>query len=75
MDESTASRLQAMEDLLGHIVLMLETEPRFTAARMTRWLRMVEEAQRASQADTRRTVAARELWRNVMLAPRGEATT
>ena len=65
MDESTTTRMQAMEDLLGHIVLMLETEPRFTAARMTRWLRLVEEAQRASQADTRRTVAVRELWQRM----------
>ena len=64
VDELTR-RIEALEQLLAHALLLLETEPRFTAARMDAWLETVEQAQRASKADTRRTVAALELWQRI----------
>ncbi len=41
MDDATAARLDAIEQLLAHALLLLETEPRFTAERFAAWLEMV----------------------------------
>lgn len=70
MDEATATRMQALEDLLGHIVLLLETEPRFTAARMDAWLQTVADAQRRCGTDNAELIAALDtLWQRVRLSP------
>ena len=59
MKEKTETRLDAIENMLGHLLLMLETEPRFTAARMGKWLRMTAALQPANKA---RTDALLALW-------------
>lgn len=64
MEKKIEERITAMEDMLGHLMLMLETEPRFRAARMGKWLHMAVAMQ---LTDKPRTDALLALWARIRL--------
>ena len=51
-------RIEALELFLQHLVLVLECEPRFTAARMRHWLGVATERMHATGSATPGTLAA-----------------
>lgn len=54
----TDHRIEALELFLQHLVLVLECEPRFTAARMRHWLGVATERMHATGSATPGTLAA-----------------
>jgi hypothetical protein len=64
MEKEIETRVTAIEDMLGHLMLMLETEPRFRAVRMGQWLRTVTAVQ---PPDKSRTDALLALWARIKL--------
>lgn len=54
----TDHRIEALELFLQHLVLVLECEPRFTAARMRHWLGLATERMHANGSATPGTLAA-----------------
>ncbi|MDR2325475.1 MAG: hypothetical protein LBE51_08770 [Acidovorax sp.] len=67
---STEERLDAIETLLGHLILMLEAEPDFTAEALMSWIHLCRERQRAHGiADARAQVVFAQLCERLELAP------
>lgn len=55
---TTEQRLDALELFLQHLLLVIECEPRFTAAQMDRWLDMARQRMRSSGSAPEGTEAA-----------------
>lgn len=64
MEKEMETRITAIEDMLGHLMLMLETEPRFRAVRMGQWLRKITALQ---PTDKHRNDALLALWARIKL--------
>lgn len=64
---TTEARLEAMELMLQALVLVLECEPRFTAAKLRAWLALATQRMHATGSTSQATLAALARLQNEVL--------